>query len=272
MDRNTLKRFIPPALLPGLSRLVYGPPPIRYAGRFESWDQAEARSTGYSSDEILHKVRAAARKVATGEAVYERDSVLFDAIEYRFPVMAALARIACINGGCLSLIDFGGGLGNSYRQFRSFFPECKPLRWSIIEQPNYVECGQAEFQDDALVFYHSVADCLKSEQASVALFSSVLQYLETPYSVLDQIIANRIEYLLIDLTPVSQRSEDFLTIQIVRPPIYTADYPCWIFSESRMIHYLKSNYELLLQFDCMEMSALHKFDAAYRGFFCRLRD
>lgn len=243
-----------------------------FYGRYTSWQQASEKSTGYASDEILKQVRASARLVAKGDAVYERDSVLFDSIEYSYPVMAALAKITCIKGGGLSVIDFGGGLGNSYLQFSSFLPQCKPLAWSIIEQPNYVECGKAEFQNEKLRFYYSVEECLNSEQPSVVLFSSVLQYLDTPYSVLEQIIANRIEYLLIDLTPFSQHSEDFLTVQVVRPPIYKADYPCWIFSESRMISFLKSHYDLLLQFDSTVMPGLGKFKAEYRGFFCRLCD
>ena len=69
-----------------------------------------------------------------GEAVYERDSVIFDHIEYSFPVLCGLLRAAVEDDGKLNVLDFGGSLGSSYYQKKGFLAVCKHLRWSIIEQ------------------------------------------------------------------------------------------------------------------------------------------
>lgn len=38
-------------------------------------------------------------KIASREAAYERDSVLFDKVQYSFPVLGGLLRAAIANGG-----------------------------------------------------------------------------------------------------------------------------------------------------------------------------
>ncbi len=61
----------------------------------------------------------ATRKVVAGEAVYERDSVVFDHLEYAWPLLACLLQIAAERRS-LRVIDFGGSLGSSWRQNRRF--------------------------------------------------------------------------------------------------------------------------------------------------------
>jgi putative methyltransferase (TIGR04325 family) len=89
-------------------------------GNFKSWQEAKEASTGYDAENILHQVKTSLLKVKNGDAVYERDSVLFDKIEYSWELLAALMWIAAQNKGELHLIDFGGSLGSSYYQNKSF--------------------------------------------------------------------------------------------------------------------------------------------------------
>ena len=42
-----------------------------------------------------------------GEAVYERDSVLFDEIQYSWGLLAGLQKAALENDGKLCVLDFG---------------------------------------------------------------------------------------------------------------------------------------------------------------------
>ena len=72
------------------------------------------------AQDILDKVLAATLKVKQGQAVFERDSVLFDEIEYSWPLLAGLMWAAASNGGKLNVLDFGGALGSSYYQNRKF--------------------------------------------------------------------------------------------------------------------------------------------------------
>ena len=91
--------------------------------------------------------------VKRGEAVFERDSVIFDKVQYAWPVTAGLMWVAARNGGRLSVLDFGGSLGSSYFQNREFLAYLPNVRWSVIEQAHFVKAGRKHIQDERLVFY-----------------------------------------------------------------------------------------------------------------------
>src|SRR5262245_48098510 len=100
---------------------------IRCSGNYSTWSEALAESTGYYLPEFVERTRLAALQVKRGEAVYERDSVLFDRIQLSFPLLAALLRAAVENRGALTVFDFGGGFGTSYFQCRGFLQPVSPL-------------------------------------------------------------------------------------------------------------------------------------------------
>ncbi|MBN2143137.1 MAG: glycosyltransferase, partial [Candidatus Aureabacteria bacterium] len=70
------------------------PPLYGWSGNYPSWEAALHDSKGYDSPDIFTKLKTASLKVKSGEAVYERDSVLFDKIEYSWPLLAGLMWIA----------------------------------------------------------------------------------------------------------------------------------------------------------------------------------
>ena len=108
-------------------------------------------STGYADGRYLARTRAAILKVKRGEAAFERDSVTFQVMEHRFPLLAGLLRAASATGGRLSVVDFGGALGSTYFQCGQFLSVVKELpRWSVVEQPSHVACGQADLSDEQL--------------------------------------------------------------------------------------------------------------------------
>ena len=161
-----VKEIVPPFFWKILKKLnkseEYG-----FFGDYSSWEEALKDSVGYDSDIILEKVKNSLLQVKEGKAIYERDSVLFDKIEYSFPVLAALLKIALENDGKLSILDFGGSLGSSYYQCKDFLGDIKELHWSIVEQPNFVECGKQYFENDRLKFYEDIETCLKYQKPDV---------------------------------------------------------------------------------------------------------
>src|ERR1700712_2624661 len=85
-----------------------------WSGNYNSWQEAEQQCVGYDADNILEKIKVATLKVKNGDAVYERDALLFDSIQYSWPLLANLLWIAGKKTSRLSVIDFGGSLGSSY--------------------------------------------------------------------------------------------------------------------------------------------------------------
>lgn len=245
--RNLARDLTPPLLLRSLRPPRAGA--IGFAGTHRDWNSALAASHGYDSEAIFEKTRDAALKVARGEAAYERDSVLFNRVEYSFAVIAALLRCALADGGRLRVLDFGGSLGTSYRQFKAFRPPVRELHWSIVEQPRYAECGHRDFENSELRFFDSIPAAVSHAQPNAVLLSGVLQYLEDPRSVLRELTARTSATLIVDRTYCSASAEDALTVQVVPPSIYDASYPCWIFSRSRLLEPLTGDYDLIAQFE-----------------------
>jgi len=217
-----------------------------YRGEYPDWKSAEAASTGYASDEIVKRVMAAALKVKNGEAVYERDSVLFDERQYSWPVAAALLWSAQCNEGVLDVIDFGGSLGSSYFQNRPFLDGMKEVRWNIVEQPKFVEVGRAKFQDKTLRFHTSIASCGGS--ARLVLFSSTLQYLQNPFEVLGEVVRSGAEMIVIDRTVFVGGPEDRVTVHTVPAEIYGCSLPMWLFSESKLAGFLAPSFGVFSRF------------------------
>lgn len=237
---------------------------LHLTGEYPTWDAAVAASTGYDSAVILEKTTAALLKVKRGEAVYERDSVLFDRIQYAWPLLAGLMWAAARCDGNLNVLDFGGSLGSTYFQNRAFFAGLRSVRWNIVEQARQVEAGKQWFEDDQLKFYDSVEACLAATQPQVILLCSVLQYLPNPDATLDQLLRLPCDHLIIDRTPFWDGPIDRLCIQHVPAEIYPASYPSWIFSTDRFHSYVSAQWEIVAEFDNPDkLPAPVEF--AYRG-------
>jgi len=218
---------------------------IRFEGDFDTWEEANRHCTGYNSEEILAKVLVSTLKVKHGEAAAERDSVLFDQIEYAWPVLAGLMWAAARSGGRLNVLDFGGALGSSYFQNRKFSQSLPDVRWNVVEQPHYVDAGRKHVQDTKLRFYKTIEECLSENLPNVILLSSVLQYLESPADLISELNKVGALCLVVDRTPFSLQAQDKLVVQKVPAAIYSASYPMWIFSLSEFEKLLAKNWRLV---------------------------
>lgn len=256
----------------GLRKLVedWAPPPVfelartvlgrhfgalTFEGDFDSWDAALRATHGYDHPSILAKVAAATLKVKRGEAAFERDSVLFDTIEYNWPVVSALMWAASLNDGRLSVLDFGGSLGSAYFQHRRFFSALKSVRWGVVEQPHYVERGKAEIQDETLTFFGTIGECDRALQPNVILLGSVLQYLERSEDVLRELATTSARVMVIDRTPLADLTEDRITVQHTPRSIYPASYPFRIFSRERIERALSSTWKVMARTTAPERPA-----------------
>lgn len=65
-------------------------------GNYSNWDDLTDSVGGYSEVSILEKTKDALLKVKSGNAVYERDSVVFDKVEHPFPLLTCILRSAAI--------------------------------------------------------------------------------------------------------------------------------------------------------------------------------
>lgn len=255
--KKFLQNILPPVMIRLLSGIYYG-----WHGEYSTWEKAKRKASGYDSDIILQKVRESAIKVRDGKAVFERDSVLFEKVQYSYPLLAGLMWIAAIKKGKLNVLDFGGSLGSTYYQNKSFLDTLDEINWCIVEQPEFVNEGIANFTTERLHFFYSVEDCLKNYPVDVIVMSSVLQYLDRPFDFIEKILNLNVKYLIIDRTPFID-GKDRITIQRVNPKIYKAEYPCWFFNKENFISRFKRSYKLILEFEALDRSNI---PSEFRGF------
>jgi len=222
-----------------------------FLGEYLTWEEAKKFSTGYDSSIILDKVKNSLLKVKNGEAVYERDSVLFDKVQYPWPLLANLLWIASKNNNNLNVIDFGGSLGSTYFQNINYLKHLNCLRWNIVEQKSFVDCGKKFFEDENLKFFYSINECLEIQKPDVIILSSVLQYLEQPYDFLEELINYNFKYIIFDRTFVLEIEKDKIMVQVVPLNIYNdnVSYPCWFFSLKKFLGFFHENYRLISDFE-----------------------
>ena len=247
--KRFLKAIAPPVLISLIRRIKKQIVQREiWSGEYSTWADAEVFCTGYNSPIILEKCRTSLLKVKSGEAVYERDSVLFDEIQYSWGLLAGLQKAALENNGKLCVLDFGGSLGSTYFQNREFLSSLKELQWCIVEQAHFVECGKKDFENDQLKFYYTVEECMANHNPNVLLLSSVLQYLEKPHQWLERFLSFKFPTVILDRTGFVENETDILTVQTVPRSIYEASYPAWFFG-SNTRKQINDNYKNAIPFE-----------------------
>lgn len=263
------KNWVPPAL----AQVIRGKPAVSWHGDYGSWTDARKLSSGYENGVILDKVKKASLKVKSGEAVFERDSVIFNEVQYSWPLLAGLMWIAAQSKGELNVIDFGGALGSTYFQNGKFLRTLSRVRWNIIEQRHFVDAGKKYFADNELRFYYNIEDCLNKCSPNTIIFSSVIQYIERPYALLKKIKSIGFKFILFDRTSFVHERKDRLTVQVVSPEIYRSRYPCWFFNREKFFSFFNDEYEMIATFNALagEMKIDKKQSGFDKGIIFKLR-
>lgn len=217
-------------------------------GDYTSWAKASAEAGGYDKHIILERTTDALLKVKSGEAVYERDSVIFDQKEIPYALTSFLMLSAALKKSPLNVLDFGGSLGSTYYLIRDFLPDKTFASWNIVEQDHYVACGKANFEDDTLKFYSSIDSCLAGKKIDFILLSSSVQYLKEPHVFLEKLAGYNFDFILFDRTAFNNATNDRLTLQVVPPEIYPASYPAWFFHKEFFLSHFSDRYKVVAEF------------------------
>lgn len=243
-----LKKILPKNIKLWLYRLKHPAKKDGWFGNYPTWNDAQKECSGYENKVILEVVKNAILKVKNGEAVYERDSVLFDEIQESENLSNIFNSISQNNQHQLNLIDFGGSLGSSYFQHKKLLNSSILFNWNIVEQKHFVDCGKKYFENKELHFFNSIDEAIAKHQSKVLFASSVIQYFEKPYELINTILNFDFEYIIIDRTGFIDAEKERITKQIVPKSIYEASYPCWFLNEQKFIEAFSNKYNLEIDF------------------------
>ena len=146
------------------------------------------------------------------------------------------------------MVDFGGSLGSTYFQHKELFNNIQDLKWSVVEQKHFVDCGKRDIEIEALKFYYTIDEALLTQRPHVLLLSSVIPYFEKPYQLIESLLNYKFDYIIIDRTAFITSEKERITKQIVPSFIYKASYPAWFLSEAKFIEAFFKKYELIDEF------------------------
>jgi putative methyltransferase (TIGR04325 family) len=246
--------------------------PYGWFGNYKSWELAQKECEGYDSVTILDKVKDSVLKVKNGIAKYERDSVLFNEIQYSPELIEAFKN--SIENNRLHVVDFGGSLGSSYFQHKEIFKNLENLKWNVVEQKHFVECGLKDIKEDKLDFSYTISEALTKQDNQVLLLSSVIPYFKEPYQLISELLLYNFKFIIVDRTAFIEGDTERITKQIVPNFIYKASYPAWFLNERKFVNAFLKDYELIKEFKSPFDSDSELEDGAkvYRkGFYFKLK-
>lgn len=236
-------------------------------GDYPDWPTAIAAAAASGGGARLDRVVTAARASRDGKAAWDRDGVTFPEPEVHERLLDALRQAANTNDGQLVVLDFGGGLGSTWRQHRHALRDFT-VDWRIVELPAVVAVGRREFATAGLSFFDSLSDAMAAGTVRLALLSSVLQYLEHPAALLSTLAATRIDDLVIDRVALNPDGREKLVVQHTPPALGGGASPCWHFARETLFAPLAEYHleaEWPVPFDEVDGTV------AYRGFWWRRR-
>lgn len=224
--------------------------PHGWFGNYTNWELAQKECEGYDSEVIIDKVRESVIKVRNGKAVYERDSVIFEEVQYSNDLIKAFKQ--SIHDEKLHIVDFGGSLGSTYFQHKQLLKELEDLndlKWTVVEQKHFVDCGKREIEIDNLKFCYTIEESLSHQSNHILLMSSVIPYFKDPYQLISDALKYNFEFIIIDRTAFIDNKQERITKQVVPDFIYKASYPAWFLNEQKFINAFKNNYDLVFDFN-----------------------
>lgn len=205
--------------------------------------------TGYYAATITEAIVRASRAVREKQAKYERDGVLFDAIQHSWPLLASILGAPKHQKGVLGVLDWEGSLGSTYRQNQELLEAAGlETQWVIIEQDHIVEIGKSEFETSNLSFAPSTME-LKDLRFDVVLFARSLCYLESPDEAIIEALALNPARIVIDRTPEANSPVDLIGVQRAGKRIYKASFPVHTFSSGTLAKLICNEYSLIS--DCL---------------------
>lgn len=243
MFKSYIEKFIPQTIKKKINQILKRD--IKIIGSFNNWKEATLASGSYKNTEIFLQTKKSFLKVISGQAEYERDSVLFYNERLNKPLLKYLEILRKkTNSKFLKVLDFGGSFGSTYFQNKKELSNHKKFQWDIIEQKKIVDFVSKKIKIKNLTFHNSLNRYLNKNTPDLVIFSSVLHYLEFPEDILQKLIKKKILFFLILKTPFYKNKSD-IKIQLNPKYIYNANYPIRIFNNLRFKSFFKNqNYSV----------------------------
>lgn len=187
------------------------PSAVRFIGPYSTWDQARAISKGYNDSALLNKIIETSVN-AYRQGKFERDGVMLEKPAISWPLIALINEIG-LEKRMVTVLDFGGGSGSSYNMIRHLIASDIHLDWVIVEQEEMIEAVERHGNPLEIRFLKNLSELISPPE--IILVSGVLQYLQEPKVIIEQLLALNARFILIDRTPFCVDLHDSVYVQCV---------------------------------------------------------
>jgi putative methyltransferase (TIGR04325 family) len=122
-----------------------------------------------------------------------------------------------------------------------------------------VERGKNLFEDKILKFFSSMDDSVRQGKPNVIIFSSVLQYLETPLAILGSATETGAGTIIIDRTPFLNTPDNKIAVQRAPRDMGRWSLPVWLFSRDQLLAPVSKRYRILAEYDAIDGTTSYGF-------------
>lgn len=215
-----LDQFIPPRMKL-FARAVLSP----YIGftPARSWEEASAASHGYESNVVIDSMY--------GHETPQGENFSLIVESRQLQILAALG-VAIQQKDTLRVLDVGGARGEYFELVQILFADTK-IDWIVLETPSLVPKTSSSTHGNSRITWTSdQTSCVGP--FDVVLLSSVLQYVQNPYELLQE-MSQLTSKLIINRLPLISGLHDEIAVQHLRMYGRRGSYPAWFFSESKFL-------------------------------------
>jgi putative methyltransferase (TIGR04325 family) len=145
----------------------------------------------------------------------------------------------------LSVLDWGGGLGQYFVYARNLYPELT-FDYVIKELPKACEVGRTLVPQ---VTFLADDEAALSRQYDLVWASSSVHYTRDRYGLLRRLCASAASSIMITRLPVVEQHDDFLVVQRPHRYGYMTEYPGWFMNKERFLSFMKERgFQLVREF------------------------
>ena len=216
------------------------------------------KSKGYNDNIIFLKTKRSFNQVLNGHAKFERDSVAFYKDNPNFDLINIISQI---KKSKIKICDFGGSFASLYFQNIKFIKKDEII-WNVVEQKRYVDYARKRIKIKNLKFYNNINPVL-NKKIDLIIFSSVLQYIEFPFKLLQKVSERKVNKILVLRTPFSDKN-NHIKIQSVPKNIYKSNYPVRIFNYYFFLKFMRNNgYKIKKKIFTDEKLGIYSYKSFY---------
>jgi putative methyltransferase (TIGR04325 family) len=212
---------------------------LSVGGNYDNWNEAMKQCRGYAHGNVLDSVVKGVKAVLSGEAIYERDSVVFFDKSYEHHILSYIFQSFIASGKKeFTVLDWGGGMASIYLQHRDIFVKYIPnMRWVIVEQSEFVSQAAKLPFDEHVEFIDANASNLESilvnKQIDFILIRGSLQCIENYQDVIHICKHLNAKHILIDRIVIGDQER--ICIRYAPKQIYDMETPVRIFEKEKLL-------------------------------------